>query len=100
MVMNGACVAGGPIRPGRAARRPGRATALCAAGQVQAAAGDGKRSGYEEASQETRAMQDDDPFNPAFLWVAQGETLWSQPAAAAGKSCADCHGDVARSMRG
>jgi sulfur-oxidizing protein SoxA len=58
------------------------------------------RSGYDDASAETRAMQDDDAANPAFLWVNQGEALWSEPAGEANKSCADCHGDAATSMRG
>jgi sulfur-oxidizing protein SoxA len=56
-------------------------------------AGD-RRSGYEDASPDTRAMQDDDAANPAFLWVKQGESLWSEAAGTAGKSCANCHGDV------
>ncbi len=56
-----------------------------------------RRSGYDDASRETRAMQDDDAANPAFLWVKQGEALWSEPLN--GKSCASCHGDVA-GMRG
>jgi sulfur-oxidizing protein SoxA len=62
-------------------------------------AGD-RRSGYDDASPETRAMQDDDAANPAFLWVLQGEALWSEPAGTNGKSCASCHGRVADSMRG
>ncbi len=57
------------------------------------------RSGYTDASPATRAIQDDDSANPAFLWVQQGETLWSAPAHDDGKSCADCHGAPA-SMRG
>ena len=57
-----------------------------------AAAADTRRSGYDDASPETRAMQDDDSANPAFLWVQQGETLWA-------KDCAGCHGAVA-SLRG
>ena len=40
-----------------------------------------KRSGYQDASPETRAMQDDDTANPAFLWVQQGEALWTQQPA-------------------
>ena len=59
-----------------------------------------KRSGYQDASPETRAMQDDDASNPGFLWVKQGEALWSQPAGSAGRSCADCHGAAPSSMRG
>jgi sulfur-oxidizing protein SoxA len=54
-----------------------------------------RRSGYDDASPDTRAMQDDDNANPAFLWVKQGEGLWSQPDGAEGKSCATCHGDIA-----
>jgi sulfur-oxidizing protein SoxA len=59
-----------------------------------------KLSGYEFSSPETRAMQDDDASNPGFLWVLQGETLWQRRDGGAGKSCADCHGDAGRSMRG
>jgi sulfur-oxidizing protein SoxA len=58
-----------------------------------------RRSGYDDASPDTRAMQDDDAANPAFLWVTQGQSLWSEPDGAFGKSCASCHGDVA-SLRG
>jgi L-cysteine S-thiosulfotransferase len=63
------------------------------------AAADGKRSGYDDASPETRAMQDDDSVNPGFLWVQQGEAMWRQQSGTGGKSCADCHGDPS-SMRG
>ncbi len=60
--------------------------ALLLAAVLLTAAAD-SRSGYDDASQETRAMQDDDAANPAFLWVKQGEALW-------GEACASCHGDV------
>lgn len=59
-----------------------------------------RRSGYQDASPETRAMQDDDAANPAFLWVSQGEALWSERAGTAGRSCADCHGAAPVAMRG
>ena len=59
-------------------------------------AGD-RRSGYDDASPETRAMQDDDAANPGFLWISQGQSAWSRPEGAAGKSCADCHADVTSS---
>jgi L-cysteine S-thiosulfotransferase len=59
-----------------------------------------KRSGYQDASPETRAMQDDDSQNPGFLWVQQGEALWSQRPDGGGRSCADCHGVAAVTMRG
>lgn len=52
-----------------------------------------KRSGYTFAEPETRAMQDDDFQNPAFLWVEKGEKLWTHKDGEAGKSCADCHGE-------
>ena len=45
-------------------------------------------------------MQDDDASNPGFLWVQQGEALWAQRTGNAARSCADCHGDAAASMRG
>jgi len=60
---------------------------------------DDRRSGYTYAAAETRAMQDDDFANPAFIWVDQGETLWSEVEGEAGKSCQSCHGDAAKSMK-
>jgi sulfur-oxidizing protein SoxA len=60
----------------------------------------GPRSGYDDASPDTRAMQDDDAANPGFLWVRQGGALWTEPTGEVRKSCADCHGDAATSMRG
>ena len=65
-----------------------------------AAAADDRRSGYDFASPEIRAMQDDDTANPGNLWVLQGETLWDKRAGAADRSCADCHGDARVSMKG
>jgi len=50
-----------------------------------------RRSGYEQMSRETRAMQDDDATNPAMLWVLDGESLWNRKAGAAQKACVDCH---------
>jgi len=58
-----------------------------------------RRSGYDFAGPETRAMQDDDTANPGILWVLQGEKLWSARIGAAGQSCADCHGEAATSMK-
>ncbi|MGE0225082.1 MAG: sulfur oxidation c-type cytochrome SoxA [Acetobacteraceae bacterium] len=77
-----------------------RCLALPLAAMLILGAGDAPRSGYDDASPAVRAMQDDDAANPGFLWVAQGEALWSQPAGPAGKSCASCHGEAADSMRG
>jgi len=61
---------------------------------------DARRSGYEFMSAETQAMQRDDTANPGMLWVLEGGDLWRQRTGAAGRSCADCHGDDATSMRG
>jgi sulfur-oxidizing protein SoxA len=49
---------------------------------------------------DTRAMQNDDTANPAMLAVLDGESLWTEKAGASQKSCADCHGDAAASMKG
>jgi sulfur-oxidizing protein SoxA len=43
-------------------------------------------------------MQNDDT-NPGMLWVQEGEALWKARAGAAGRACADCHGEVGR-LRG
>jgi sulfur-oxidizing protein SoxA len=59
-----------------------------------------RKSGYEFMGRETRAMQDDDTTNPGMLWVLDGEALWTRKEGAAGKSCADCHGDARTSMKG
>jgi L-cysteine S-thiosulfotransferase len=59
-----------------------------------------RRSGYEFMSRDTRAMQDDDTANPAMLWVLEGEALWKAKVGAAGRACADCHGDARTTMKG
>lgn len=59
-----------------------------------------KRSGFDFMSPQTQAMQTDDTSNPGMFWVMDGERLWKQPAGAAEKSCASCHEDATRSMRG
>jgi L-cysteine S-thiosulfotransferase len=59
-----------------------------------------RRSAYEDMSRDNKAMQDDDTSNPGMLAVLDGEALWSAPAGASGKSCADCHGDATDSMKG
>ncbi len=61
---------------------------------------DQRKSGSEFMSRDTRAMQDDDTANPGMLGVLDGEALWNQKAGGTGKSCADCHGDAATSMKG
>jgi len=57
-------------------------------------------SGYYFSNVETRALQDDDFDNPAFLWVDQGATLWKTRQGASNKACSDCHGSAEQTMRG
>lgn len=85
------------------------AAALCAllvaapappAPRAEGSAPSERRSSYLEMSRDTRAMQDDDTANPGFLAVLDGEALWNAKAGAADLSCADCHGDATRSMKG
>ena len=59
-----------------------------------------RRSGYDNMSAATKAMQDDDTANPATFSVLDGEALWKRKAGSAEKACADCHGGAAASMRG
>ena len=59
-----------------------------------------KRSGFDFMSPQTQSMQTDQTSNPGMFWVIDGERLWNQPQGAANKSCASCHDDAAKSMRG
>jgi hypothetical protein len=61
---------------------------------------DARRSGFDYMSAGTQAMQRDDTANPGMLYVLQGGDLWRERTGAAGRSCADCHGDDAAAMRG
>jgi sulfur-oxidizing protein SoxA len=82
---------------------PAIAAAAAAAAVVAAAQGippERRRSGFEDMAPATQAMQRDDPANPAMLWAAEGEALWSRKDGAAARACAECHGDAAVSMRG
>ncbi len=63
-------------------------------------AADLRKSGFEFMGPATQAMQRDDSQNPAMLWVKEGEALWSQQPDKGAKSCAACHGDAGKSMRG
>jgi len=58
------------------------------------------KPGIEFASEDVRKLQADDFANPGMLWVARGGKLWSEPPGKSGKSCAACHGDAAKSMKG
>jgi sulfur-oxidizing protein SoxA len=72
------------------------ATAAAAAEIPQAQ----RRSGSTFMTSETQTMQNDDTANPGMLWVLDGEALWKKKAGTADKACADCHGDVAATMKG
>ncbi len=61
---------------------------------------DPRRSGYEFMTPQVQSMQRDDAANPAMLAVQDGAALWERAAGASNKSCANCHGAAATSMRG
>ena len=61
---------------------------------------DQRRSGYQDLGRDTKAMQDDDTSNPGMLAVLDGQALWTSKAGAAGRACADCHGDARTTMKG
>ena len=71
----------------------------CAAAAAEIPPGE-RRSGYSFMTSDTKAMQDEDTANPGMLWVLDGEALWKRKTGAAGKACADCHGDARASMKG
>ena len=78
--------------------------ASVAAAQVSSpaagAAADLRMPGAHYMSASTQAMQRDDTLNPAMLWVKDGEALWRRAPDTSAQSCAGCHGDATRSMRG
>ena len=76
----------------------GLASVFVATFALAQGAADKRRSGYQDMGEALQKMQDDDTANPGMLFVQLGEQLWSQPAGAANKSCADCH--AAGSMKG
>ncbi|MBV9556991.1 MAG: sulfur oxidation c-type cytochrome SoxA [Pseudolabrys sp.] len=80
--------------------RPAAVLLAVFASSLALAQRDGRRSGYQDMGAALQKMQDDDTANPAMLFVQAGETLWSEKAGAAGKSCADCHNDATVSMKG
>ena len=57
-------------------------------------------SGYYYASPEIRQMQDADADNPAMALYNKGEALWKKVEGRAKKSCASCHGNATKSMKG
>ena len=57
-------------------------------------------SGWRFRTEETQALQVDDFDNPSFIFVDQARDAWETAEGTEGKSCADCHGDVAEGMKG
>lgn len=67
---------------------------------VAASAQPARRSGFDEMSPSTQAMQRDDAQNPAMLWVQDGAALWARAPSPSAQACSGCHGDARESMRG
>jgi L-cysteine S-thiosulfotransferase len=67
---------------------------------TNATATDTRKSGFEFMLPATQALQNDDAQNPAMLWVKDGEAAWAEATGNAKKSCASCHGDATKTMRG
>jgi sulfur-oxidizing protein SoxA len=59
-----------------------------------------RRSGYEFMGPQSRVMQDEDTANPGMLFVLEGAGAWARKTGAAGKACADCHGEARETMKG
>ena len=57
-------------------------------------------SGWEFRKSSTQELQKDDFQNPGFIWVDTGAELWNKVEGAANKSCASCHNDAEKSMKG
>ena len=70
------------------------AVAIAAAAAAADRGQDARRSGFDDLSPATQAMQRDDTQNPGMLWVGEGEALWNDKAGRRNQSCASCHGDA------
>ncbi|MET0333807.1 MAG: sulfur oxidation c-type cytochrome SoxA [Rhizobacter sp.] len=76
-----------------------RALAWLLVGAVSAPfAQDLRRSGFDDMSRESQAMQRDDLQNPGMLWVQEGAALWAKPPSESRQACSGCHTQA--SMRG
>ncbi|MHB2166767.1 sulfur oxidation c-type cytochrome SoxA [Alsobacter sp. R-9] len=89
----------GPILAALALSLAGGLWAVAALGQAEGQT-DGRRSGFTFMGPDTQAMQTDDASNPGMLWVAEGESLFAQPAGEAGRACASCHGAAGEALAG
>jgi L-cysteine S-thiosulfotransferase len=78
------------------------AAALCtlsSAASAQSIAPADRKSGFDQMSPDTQAMQRDDTRNPGMLAVREGEALWKETPPGK-QACAACHGDASETMRG
>jgi len=57
------------------------------------------RSGWLYRTKETRDLERDSFENPGMLYVERGKEIWNKVDGSAGKSCASCHQDAAKSMK-
>jgi sulfur-oxidizing protein SoxA len=79
--------------------------ALCAHAQVTPEGPgwlrpDERRSGLSFKSEDLQAQQNDDAINPSFLWVDQGQRMWSESPQGHAPSCQSCHQEAQTSMKG
>ena len=58
------------------------------------------RSGLTFSGPDVQSLQADAFANPGLLWLARGESLWSQRVGPQNLSCQDCHGLKTGSMQG
>jgi sulfur-oxidizing protein SoxA len=58
------------------------------------------RSGWLYREPDTRKLETDSFENPGMLYVSKGEKIWNTVEGTAGKSCASCHNEAAKSMKG
>jgi len=61
---------------------------------------DSRQSSYELMTPEIQVMQANPDSNPAAFWLLDGQALWSEQHGSERKSCASCHGDAAKTMKG
>src|SRR5262245_3529169 len=59
-----------------------------------------RQSGRAFLTPELQAMEADDGTNPGMLWVEQGAKMWEAAEGSQGRSCANCHGAAASTMKG
>jgi len=57
-------------------------------------------SGWRFRDESTQKLQADDFENPGFPMVDLGKELWAKVDGKEGKSCASCHQDASKSMKG